>query len=151
MLARFLWHEAWRAVPAAAQLPATCREALTHVVLTCAGGAAPRYFPHGWGPCAHCWGWLCVGLLLGALLVAAAWVRSATRPSPAPAWTVAALELLTCAAEGGETELAELAAAAGRTPSELLCRVLREATAHHASHLPALPPKPRPRRPQAKS
>ena len=43
------------------------------------------------------------------------WTTARTEPKPAPP--------------------TELAAEAGHTPSELLCRVLREATAHHASHL----------------
>ena len=58
----------------------------------------PRYFPNGWVPCAHCWGWLCAGVLFGALITAAR-------------------ELLTCAAEEEEAELTALAAAAGRTPT----------------------------------
>ena len=141
LLAKFLAREAWNAVPTAAQLPFTCREALTHAFVTCAAGAVPRYFPHGWGPCATAGG----GFVLRALAVAAVWMRAPTRSSSAPAWTAAALELLTCVAKGGETELAELAAAAGHTPSELLCRVLHDATAPHASHLPTLPPKSAPR------
>ena len=35
------------AVPAAAQLPDSCRQASAHAALACLGG---------WGPCSHCWG-----------------------------------------------------------------------------------------------
>ena len=59
---RWLVEAAGHAVPAAAQLPTGCREAAMHALLTCAV-APPRYFTPGWGPCSHCWGWLCVGLL----------------------------------------------------------------------------------------
>ena len=50
-------------------------------------------------------------------------------------------------AAGGESELAELAAAAGQSPTELLSRVLHEAAAPHAPNLPALPPHRAPRLP----
>ena len=120
-LLRVLVLEAWRAAPSAAQLPPTCREAAVHVFFTCTSGAPPRYFFPGWGPCSLCWGWMCAGFLLGASCIAVAWMRVSTRPSPAPAWTVAALELLNCVAEGGEAELTALAEAAGQSPAELLC------------------------------
>ena len=56
---RWLAEAAGSAVPAAAQLPANCREAITHALLTCAIGP-PRYFAPGWGPCSHCWPGLAV-------------------------------------------------------------------------------------------
>ena len=53
---------------AAARLPPTCKEALAHAVVVCAGGD-PRYFAPGWGPLCVCWGWLCLGAVLGACAV----------------------------------------------------------------------------------
>ena len=138
---RWLAEAAGSAVPAAAQLPANCREAVTHALLTCAIGP-PRYFAPGWGPCSHCWGWLCAGLLLGVFGAFLLWGRVSTRHGPPPAWSVAASELLHCMAVGGETELQALAEAAGQTPTELLCGILRQATTPHAPQLPALPPSP---------
>ena len=134
----------WSAVPLLAKFLA--REAVT-----CAAGAAPRYFPHGWGPCAHCCEWL----LLGALAVAAVWMRTATRSSPAPAWTAAALELLTLLGGGWRDGACGVGGSCRAYPSELLCRVLHEVAAPHTSHLPTLPPKSTPRgrlrRPLAKT
>ena len=112
-LLKVLVLEVWRAAPSAAQLPPTCREAAVHASFTCASGAPPRYFFPGLGPCSLCWGWMCAGLLLGASCIAVAWMRVSTRPSLAPAWTVAARELLNCVAEGSEAELTALAEAAG--------------------------------------
>ena len=134
---RWLVEAAGRAVPAAAQLPTGCREAAMHALLTCAVGP-PRYVTPGWGPCSHCWGWLCVGLLLGVLGTGLLWLRVATHRRPPPAWSVAASETLRCMAVGGETELQALAEAAGQTPTELLCSILRQATATHAPQMPAL-------------
>ncbi|OLP81689.1 hypothetical protein AK812_SmicGene37745, partial [Symbiodinium microadriaticum] len=121
---RWLAEAAGSAVPAAAQLPANCREAVTHALLTCAIGP-PRYFAPGWGPCSHCWGWLCAGLLLGVFGAFLLWGRVSTRHGPPPAWSVAASELLHCMAVGGETELQALAEAAGQTPTELLCGIFQ--------------------------
>ena len=101
---RWLVEAAGRAVPAAAQLPTGCREAAMHALLTCAVGP-PRYFTPGWGPCSHCWGWLCVGLLLGVLGTGLLWLRVATHRRPPPAWSVAASETLRC---GGRNRVASI-------------------------------------------
>ena len=93
-----LWHlataflQCWssllnRAAPALAQLPSTCREALTHTALVCTG-TPPTYYPPGWGPCSLCWGWFlpgcCCGIIACCLthtLVCSAAAR-ATPPAP---------------------------------------------------------------------
>ena len=49
----------------------------------------------------------------------ACWARWAAQPSPPPAWTAAAEEILRCVAAGGEQELAMLADAAGQSPAGL--------------------------------
>ncbi|CAE7877636.1 unnamed protein product [Symbiodinium microadriaticum] len=128
---RWAFDSAQAAMPAVAQLPQACREAAVHAALTCVVGA-PRYFPPGWGPCSVCWGWLCLGVLLGACLVALLWGRSRARSARPPAWIEAASELLACVAAGGERELADLAASLGQSPTDLLCALLRQATESHA-------------------
>ena len=65
------------------------------------------------------------------------WARSLARPVCAPAWTVAASELLACVAAGGEQELAELAASLGQTPTDLLCNILQQAAEPHVVRAPA--------------
>ena len=122
-------------MPTVAQLPQACREAAVHAALTCVVGA-PHYFPPGWGPCSVCWGWLCLGVLLGAFLVGLLWGRSRARTARPPAWIEAASELLACVAAGGERELAELAASLGQSPTDLLCALLQQATESHAPHAP---------------
>ena len=88
-----------------------------------------------------------MGVLLGAAAVLALWARFFRKSAPTPAWATAASELLACIAAGGEAELADLAAAAGQSPTELLSRVLHEAAAPHAPNLPALPPPRTPKLP----
>ena len=113
---------------AAARLPPTCKEALAHSVVVCAGGD-PRYFAPGWGPLCVCWGWLCLGAVLGAcavLLILLAH-QVGRRPAESPAWLTAAREVLDCFAEGGLSELRGLASQTGLSAEELLYRLLREA------------------------
>ncbi|CAE7767260.1 unnamed protein product [Symbiodinium sp. CCMP2592] len=136
---RWLLQAARQSAPEALQLPTSCRQAALHAALACVGNA-PQYYPPGWGPCSHCWGWLCVGVLLGGLLVGACWAYGVAQRSASPAWTAAAEEILRCVAAGGEQELAMLAEAAGQSPAELLCRVLHTATSTHTPGLPAPPP-----------
>ena len=149
VLAALKWAARWgsQTVPHVARLPSSCRESAVHALVTCVGGNAPQYFPQGWGPCSHCWGWLCLGVLLGAAAVLVLWARFFWKSAPTPAWATAASELLACIAAGGESELADLAAAAGQSPTELLSRVLHEAAAPHAPNLPALPPPRTPKLP----
>ena len=109
-----------------------------HAALTCVVGA-PRYFPPGWGPCSVCWGWLCLGVLLGACLVALLWGRSRARSARPPAWIEAASELLACVAAGGERELSDLAASLGQSPTDLLCALF---SASHGITRPPRPPRP---------
>ena len=137
LLAALRWglDSARAAMPTVAQLPQACREAAVHAALTCVVGA-PHYFPPGWGPCSVCWGWLCLGVLLGAFLVGLLWGRSRARTARPPAWIEAASELLACVAAGGERELAELAASLGQSPTDLLCALLQQATESHAPHAP---------------
>ena len=132
-----------QAVPTAALLPPNCREAGVHAALVCAG-ASPVYYQPGWGPCSLCWGWFWAGALAAGLAAVLLWLRAAggRGRSPPPAWAEAAAELLGCMSADGEEELATLARATGQSPAELLCHVLREAAAPHASSLPALPPAP---------
>ncbi|CAE7744407.1 unnamed protein product [Symbiodinium sp. CCMP2592] len=78
-------------------------------------------------------------MALGALAVFLLWGRAAWRRSPPPVWTLVASELLGCLEAGGERELEALAAEVGQTPTELLGKVLREATLPHASQLPSPP------------
>ena len=136
---RWLAAAARQAAPAMAHLAPTCRQAALHATLACMG-AAPQYYLPGWGPCSHCWGWLCVGAVLGGLLVSLLWLQQALRRATPPAWTTAAEEILHCVATGGEHEFLALADAAGQTPAELPCRVLHAAASPHAPSLPAPPP-----------
>ena len=127
-----------RVAPALAQLPNTCREALTHTALVCTG-TPPTYYPPGWGPCSLCWGWFLLGCCCGMIACVALltpWYVAQTRerrlphpPHNTPTWWLAAQELLASVAEGGLHELRHVATASGNTPEELLCLLLREATA----------------------
>ena len=128
-LARWGAERAEETAHTVAQLPPTCKEALAHAVIVCAGGA-PRYFPPGWGPLCSCWGWFGLGALMGACF-ALLWLlcRPARgAPAPQPPWLTAAREVLDCLAEGGHAELRGLAGQAGMPVEELLCHLLREAT-----------------------
>ena len=62
-----------------------------------------------------------------------------------PPWHVAATHVLSCAA-GGPAELKALATQAGTSPEDLLCNLLREATAAGATRSPprGLPPQASP-------
>ena len=143
-----LWHLAtaflqWgsslvnRAAPALAQLPSTCREALTHTALVCTG-TPPTYYPPGWGPCSLCWGWFSLGCCCGIIACVAlltpwhvAQPRERNLPRPpqhTQTWWIAAQELLASVPESGMQELRQVATATGSTPEELLCLLLREAT-----------------------
>lgn len=143
-----LWHLAtaflqWgssvlhRVVPTLAQLPGTCREALTHTALVCTG-TPPTYYPPGWGPCSLCWGWFLLGCCCGMIACVALltpWSKARPREGHlppqaqnAPTWWIAAQELLASIADGGLHELRQVATATGSTPEELLCLLLREAT-----------------------
>ncbi|CAJ1342652.1 unnamed protein product, partial [Effrenium voratum] len=113
-LARWGAERAEETAHTVAQLPPTCKEALAHAVIVCAGGA-PRYFPPGWGPLCSCWGWFGLGALMGACF-ALLWLlcRPARgAPAPQPPWLTAAREVLDCVAEGGHAELRGLAGQAG--------------------------------------
>ena len=131
---RWATREAWRAAPSLAQLPPTCREAMAHAALVCAG-ASPSYYPPGWGPWCLSWGWFCLGALAGGLVVAVSLCLQSTRSrsslsltSAQQMWHTAAMHVLACAA-GEPGELQDLATQAGTSPEDLLCRLLREATA----------------------
>ena len=150
-LAQWAVRTARQAPPALAQLPPTCRDALAHTALVCAG-ATPAYYPPGWGPWCLSWGWFCLGVLSGAAATAFLVRRTmpirphaaATLSSPPP-WHVAATHVLSCAA-GGPAELKALATQAGTSPEDLFCNLLREATAAGATRSPpqGLPPQASP-------
>ena len=131
---------AGRITPSLANLPGTCREAALHTVLVCVG-APPSYFPPGWGPCSHCWGWFFLGAVLGAgvVLIFLA-LRSSRTQAPRTCWISAVEDVLACVAEGGAQELQVLAARSGLTPDALLRNLFREAPLVR----PALEPAPQP-------
>ena len=124
----------WHAARAAAGLPATCRQAAAHAAMVCSG-MDPVYFSAGFAPLSLAWGWLLLGLLLGALLrpfigawmlallqlapLARAPVARAPLVQPADARASAAVEVLRCVALGGQDELHALATCAGLTPAAL--------------------------------
>ena len=146
-LAQWAVRTARQAAPALAQLPPTCRDALAHTALVCAG-ATPAYYPPGWGPWCLSWGWFCLGVMSGAAATAfLVWRAMPIRPHAAatasspPPWHVAATHVLSCAA-GGPAELKALATQAGTSPEDLLCNLFREATAAGATRSPprGLPP-----------
>ncbi|CAE7943190.1 unnamed protein product [Symbiodinium necroappetens] len=148
----------WEAARATASLPPTCRQAMAHAALLCSG-VEPVYFSAGFGPLSLAWGWLLLGLALGALLrpVLLACVLFAARhagaaPGPlvrpvrspqdsAHARADAAVEVLRCVALGGRDELHALAASAGLSPA-----ALAEALATPAPAAPATPTSTQPRR-----
>ena len=75
------------AVTFASSLQPHCRQNVAHALLIC-GGATPAYFTPGFAPLGLAWGWLLVGLLLGALASKAV-ERFATRAWQLPAPPVA--------------------------------------------------------------
>ena len=80
-LAQWAVLAARQAAPALAQLPPTCRDALAHTALVCAG-ATPAYYPPGWGPWCLSWGWFCLGALSGAAATAfLVWRAMPIRPT----------------------------------------------------------------------
>ena len=82
------WSAASSAMTFASSLQPSCRQSVAHALLTC-GGATPAYFTPGFAPLGLAWGWLLVGLLLGALASKAV-ERFATRAWQLPAPPVAA-------------------------------------------------------------
>ena len=50
-----------------AGLPRDCKLATLHAALVCSG-ENPSYVTPGFGPFALAWGWMCIGMLLGAML-----------------------------------------------------------------------------------
>ena len=68
---------------------------------------------------------------------------AAATPSSPPPWHVAATHVLSRAARG-PAELEALATQAGTSPEDLLCNLLREATAAGATHSPPRGPRHKP-------
>ena len=131
----------WEGVRATASLPPTCRQAVAHAALVCSG-VEPVCFSAGCGPFSLVWGWLLLGLVLGALLRSAVDARVlcalrarghsagstlAARALAPAVWRCpsrrgrrgSAVEVLRCVAQGGHDELHALAASAGLTPAAL--------------------------------
>ena len=142
----------WHAARAAAGLPATCRQAAAHAALVCSG-MDPVYFSAGFAPLSLAWGWLLLGLLLGALLrpyiatctLALLQLAPPTRAlmaraplQPADARANAAVEVLRCVALGGHDELRALATGAGLTPAAL-AEALALSSAASAAAMPSHP------------
>ena len=142
----------WHAARAAAGLPATCRQAAAHAAMVCSG-MDPVYFSAGFAPLSLAWGWLLLGLLLGALLrpFIGAWMLAllqlaplARAPvvraplQPADARASAAVEVLRCVALGGHDELHALATGAGLAPAAL-AEALATSPAASAAAMPSHP------------
>ena len=65
-----------------------CGSATARLVPT--GRGARGAHLSGWGPCSHCWGWLCVGAVPCGLMLSLFWSRRAMREAVPQGWTTAA-------------------------------------------------------------
>ena len=119
-------------------LPRQCLLASAHAAMVCIG-EPPSYGVPGFGPIVSNWGWLLMGLMLGAtlallLMYCTGYVRrelggpALARLAPAPALgngvNEAQAEVLQFLMAGGRPALQELARATGMTEAQFLERVL---------------------------
>lgn len=126
-----------------ATLPPSCRQSVTHAVLTCSWGAPPYYAP-GFAPIPACWGWLVVGILIGllarellALALAVLWARAPSPPPPKPGGpSEAAAEVLRSWELGGDGEVQAIADRTGLSATALLCKVLHATLRGRAAGTP---------------
>jgi len=125
-----------------ASLPGDCKRAATHATLVCLGQVPQYYQTPGFSPLALSWGWLLLGLVLGALMTlqilmflgllrrepAIAVLANLNARAPGPPGLAAPQDrarddILRHLANGGPEALQELAAASGLTEAEFLVRV----------------------------
>ena len=166
LLAGINWHQhittAWNHAGAAAAtmsaylaaLPRTCVLASAHAALVCRG-EPPEYSTPGFGPLAVGWGWLLLGILLGAVFTVAissimrknvslATLARIAGPPPTLADQVEQppQDVLSYIAAGGRPALQELSAATGLNESEFLHRVYGCQMPTSPPSIGAVPPQP---------
>ena len=92
----------------------------------------PPYHAPGFAPIPACWGWLVVGILIGALgrellglALAVLWARAPSPPPPTPGGpSTAAAEVLRSWELGGDGEVQAIADRTELSATALLCKVL---------------------------